>query len=189
MSSRVVFSTPWFAVEKVSETNGELAGYYRILGDDGAVCLPLTPAGDVLMVRQFRPSLGFETLELPAGAIEDTESPVTALQREVIEETGYRCASLCLLGAGRFYPNRLIQREHMFLGIDAVPSVERVPESGVTPVLIPRNELLAMAVRGSVDHAVVFALLGLATVRLGLDLLRAPIDRIRERVLQDASQE
>ncbi|XP_059366767.1 ADP-sugar pyrophosphatase isoform X1 [Carassius carassius] len=44
----------------------------------------------VVMVRQFRPPMGCNTLEFPAGLIDDNETVETAALRELKEETGYK---------------------------------------------------------------------------------------------------
>uniref|UniRef100_A0A8C1QYX8 ADP-sugar pyrophosphatase n=1 Tax=Cyprinus carpio TaxID=7962 RepID=A0A8C1QYX8_CYPCA len=44
----------------------------------------------VVMVKQFRPPMGCNTLEFPAGLIDDNESVETAALRELKEETGYK---------------------------------------------------------------------------------------------------
>ena len=67
----------------------------------GACVVPVLGDGRILMVRQVRPALGMEMLELPAGArdAEDPDASVTAL-RELREETGYsagRLQPLCTL--------------------------------------------------------------------------------------------
>ena len=48
-----------------------------------------TTRGETLLVRQFRPATGGETIELPAGLIDDGETAETAALRELREECGY----------------------------------------------------------------------------------------------------
>lgn len=42
----------------------------------------------VVLVRQNRPAVGGQVLELPAGMLEEGEQPLAAAQRELREETG-----------------------------------------------------------------------------------------------------
>jgi ADP-ribose pyrophosphatase len=56
------------------------------------VCvLPVTTAGTVILAKQFRPGPEAVLLELPGGRIdlERDETPLAAIQRELLEETGY----------------------------------------------------------------------------------------------------
>ena len=64
----------------------------------GACIVPVLPDGRILMVRQYRPAIDRETLELPAGAIdpEDATTEETA-RRELREETGYTASDWKLL--------------------------------------------------------------------------------------------
>jgi ADP-ribose pyrophosphatase len=48
----------------------------------------------VIMVRQFRPSLGRKTLEIPGGKVDAGEDPEKAAIRELEEETGYRAKEI-----------------------------------------------------------------------------------------------
>ena len=61
----------------------------------GACVVPVLPDGRILMIRQLRPAVDTETLELPAGARdpEDADASVTA-KRELLEETGYSCGKM-----------------------------------------------------------------------------------------------
>ncbi|KKP47730.1 MAG: NUDIX hydrolase [Candidatus Woesebacteria bacterium GW2011_GWA1_33_30] len=69
--------------------NGHKAEY-DILDDNGAVCvLVLTPKSDVIMVKVYRPGPEKVLMEMPGGFIDIHEDPQTAVERELIEETGY----------------------------------------------------------------------------------------------------
>lgn len=63
---------------------------YDILKDYNAVCaIIVNECHEILLVRQFRPALLRETLELPAGSLDvDGEDAVSCLLRELKEETG-----------------------------------------------------------------------------------------------------
>jgi ADP-ribose pyrophosphatase len=70
--------------------NGRRATF-NIVEHPGAVAIvPVFENGDVVLLRQFRPSIGEELYEIPAGTIEKGERPLATAKREIIEETGYR---------------------------------------------------------------------------------------------------
>lgn len=52
------------------------------------IVLPVVDHAGIVMIRVKRPVIGDTTLELPAGAIERGEAPVTGAAREFAEETG-----------------------------------------------------------------------------------------------------
>lgn len=190
MRYRVAFSTPWFEIEEsISDSASEALPYYRMTASDGIICLPLTPEGHFLMIRQYRPSLDVETLEIPAGAIDGDEAPHPAAQREVLEETGYRCGLMCPLGSGRLYLNRCTQREYLFLGIDAVAVAGAPVEAGITPVLVPRARFHEMVLRDEMEQTAVLSLIGLASAKLGIDLIRDSIEHVRRSVQEHVSRE
>lgn len=64
----------------------------------GACIVPVLADGRILMVRQYRPAIDRETLELPAGAVDvgDATTEDTA-RRELREETGYTAGKWKLL--------------------------------------------------------------------------------------------
>ncbi len=67
--------------------------------------IPITDAGEIVFVEQYRPPVGRRVIELPAGLVGDlADSPdetlETAARRELEEETGYVAGSLELLFTG-----------------------------------------------------------------------------------------
>lgn len=64
------------------------------------VMVGITPAGNVILEKQFRPPLGRDVIELPAGLVEPGESMEVAAKRELIEETGWSPAKLDFLAEG-----------------------------------------------------------------------------------------
>lgn len=66
------------------------------------VIIPMTDAGEVVLVRQYRPAIGSWAWELPAGSLKPGEEPESAARRECQEEIGLIPAALDCLGA--FFP-------------------------------------------------------------------------------------
>ena len=67
-------------------------GDYEVIHKHDAVAIvPVTPDGDVVLVRQFRPPVRDDLLEVPAGLLDiEGEDARTCAERELFEETGYR---------------------------------------------------------------------------------------------------
>jgi ADP-ribose pyrophosphatase len=66
------------------------------------VLIPMTDAGEIILVRQYRHSIGRDVWELPAGTLKPNEEPKKAAARECHEEIGLIPSTLEMLGA--FYP-------------------------------------------------------------------------------------
>jgi ADP-ribose pyrophosphatase len=68
--------------------NLALEGKYEIVEHAHAVAILVERDGKVLFVRQYRPAIGASTLEIPAGLIDEGETPEEAAKRELAEEAG-----------------------------------------------------------------------------------------------------
>src|SRR5258705_10756225 len=72
---------------------------FHIVEHPGAVAiLPVHANGDVVLLQQFRPSIGQEIYEIPAGTIEKGEAPLATAKREIIEETGFKAKKWSKIG-------------------------------------------------------------------------------------------
>ena len=98
-----------------------------------AVVLALTPDDEVLLVREFRPGVEEELLELPGGAVDEGEEPLEAARRELLEETGYG-GELEYAGAmvDCAYSTRI---RHTFVARGCVKLQEPTPDEGESPEL------------------------------------------------------
>src|SRR5258708_7972824 len=97
MTDKVVFSVPWFDIVERAVA-GSAPPYYVLRTSDYVSVLAATKQGSLLLVRQFRPAVSEETLELPSGHVEAGELPEAAARRELTEETGFEAKHFELLG-------------------------------------------------------------------------------------------
>ena len=77
----------------------------------------------------------------------------------------------------------------MFLGLDAEPVANAHPENGITTVVMPRDTFHQMVLRDEVEQSAIMSIFGLISAKLGIDLMRDPIDEIRRRVLAGKAKE
>lgn len=100
-------------------------GKWEMIRHKSAVAIVLkNERGEILCVRQFRRAVGDYTLEVPAGLIEEGETPLMAARRELQEETGFD-ADLRLLS--RFYASPGFCDEELFLFAAVNPRESRLP--------------------------------------------------------------
>jgi ADP-ribose pyrophosphatase len=165
MERQVAFSTPWFDVVG-KRVGSDPALYYALDSADYVGVLAVDTAGDLILVRQFRPAVESWTLEVPAGLLERGESPEACARREVLEETGYEGGQFECLGT--LWPNVGRMSNHMwcFVATGLRPAAPpRVPESGIEIVRMPPSQFLDAMKDLQCEHALDFALVALAMVK------------------------
>lgn len=79
------------------------------------VILPLLDDKTVLMIRNYRYTVGEYLLELPAGTLEPQEDPINCAGRELLEETGYLADRLRYIASIYASPGILTEKMHIFV--------------------------------------------------------------------------
>ena len=88
----------------------------EIVEHRGAVAIvALDDEPRVLLVRQYRVGAARETLEIPAGTLEEGEDPALCAIRELKEETGYSAARWEPLGYFFSSPGFCTEKMYLFL--------------------------------------------------------------------------
>ena len=83
----------------------------------------------VVLIEQLRPAVGGVLYEIPAGHIEEGESPGQAAARELEEETGYRAGTLEPLAVRYTIPGMSPQSMHFFMATDLEAGKQQLDES------------------------------------------------------------
>lgn len=99
------------------------------------VIAPLDRHNRLVLVRQFRKAVEESLLELPAGGIDVGETPEQAVERELLEETGYRAGTLRPLGAFYSAPGYCTELLHLFLAQDLEEGVAEPEEDEVIELI------------------------------------------------------
>jgi ADP-ribose pyrophosphatase len=99
-----VFDGKVFAVDRdlVRTTNGREVTLDVIRHPKAVVLLPVPEAGHIVLVRQFRYAVNAWLWELPAGSVDEGETPEQAASRECHEEINKVPGTIVRLGA--LYP-------------------------------------------------------------------------------------
>jgi ADP-ribose pyrophosphatase len=92
LSSKMIYQGKVFGVrhDVVMEPGGAKATRDIVTHPGSVVVLPILPDGRIIMIRQYRHTVGDFLLEIVAGRIERGETNLQAAKRELAEETGYR---------------------------------------------------------------------------------------------------
>jgi ADP-ribose pyrophosphatase len=101
--------------DRIVSKTGFGTNFLRLLLPDFSVIVPVLDKKRLVFVWNYRhPIQGWE-LELPAGGIDNGESPETCARRELKEETGYSARSWKRLGWLHTLPGMSPQKVHIFL--------------------------------------------------------------------------
>ena len=97
-----------------------------IVRHPGAVSVVPVDGDEVVLVRQYRATVGRELLEIPAGKRDIAhEPPETAARRELVEEVGYEATTLVPLAEYFNSVGFSDEYSHVYLATDLVPASAR----------------------------------------------------------------
>lgn len=149
--SEVVYSGRLFDVRRVV-FEGDVVR--EVVVHPGAVAVvPFLEDGRLVLVEQFRHSVGSWMVEVPAGTIEK-ESPEECAARELEEETGYVAGEMHKIGEFFLAPGYSTELLQVFLAKKLGPgSVKRDVDEDMKILTVPFSEALAMIRSGRIRDA------------------------------------
>lgn len=156
LSSETLYRGKVFQLQRdiVIEPGGVQVERDIIVHPGSVVVLPVFPDGRVLLIRQYRHSVGEFLWELVAGRKEPGETPLSAARRELVEETGYKAKRLRKLM--RVVPTPGFVNEWMWIfAAEGLTEGAAQPEEDekITPRIFTLKEAAKMIERGTLRDA------------------------------------
>lgn len=130
-----------FEVNHLRLPNGSEGEWSCVRHPGGAVAVPVTAAGELVLLRQYRFAIQGRILEFPAGTIETLETPAATIEREICEETGYRAHHWQKLGEFVLAPGYSDEIIYVFLAQELelleMPPAQDLDEDMETVLMTP----------------------------------------------------
>ncbi|MFC1897478.1 NUDIX hydrolase [Chloroflexota bacterium] len=141
-------------VDTVSIPGGRETTREIVEHSDCVAIIAIDADDNVLLVDQFRKPVEKELLEIPAGGIEPGEDPVTAVRREMQEETGYLPQRVEKLGGFYSTPGYCSEYLHLYLAVDLTPSQRYAEDTeSIKLVRVPISQIPSLIATGSICDA------------------------------------
>jgi hypothetical protein len=119
-----------------------------------AAVLPVTQAGEVIFVKQYRCPFERVLLEIPAGKLDPGEQPTHCAERELLEETGSKAEKMTFLC--EIYPSPGCYTEILYLyAAEGLSYYEASPDEDefLQVQRIPLEDALKMVNNGEIKDA------------------------------------
>lgn len=122
-NSEKIYSGKAFDVQRdqVRLPDGTLKQRDVVLHPPAVTVLPIDDESNVWFIRQYRHPVGVSLLELPAGVMDEGETPETAARRELREEIGMSANQLSLISSFYLAPGYSTEIMYAFLARGLYP--------------------------------------------------------------------
>ncbi|MBU1276886.1 MAG: NUDIX hydrolase [Proteobacteria bacterium] len=173
LESESVLEHPVLSVTRsLRRLGGHTATFVTLQSSDWVNVVPVTPQGEVVLIKQWRHGSGDWAVEIPGGLVDPGETPAQAAARELEEETGYQARTLTFLGKVNPNPALFDNTCHTFLAeVDPEAGEPRLEAGESIEVFrVKAHDLPAMVASGDIDHCIVIAALAFFWLHQGRDL-------------------
>ena len=136
-------------------SNGNTEDWDFIHHDGAAAVIAVMDDGKILMVKQYRNALERDTLEIPAGKLDDPdEEGIVCASRELKEETGYSSDDLEWLLTIRTTVAFCDERIEVFVARNLIPGEQHLDEDEFVDVKAYKlEELKEMIFEGKIQDS------------------------------------
>lgn len=142
--------------EALSPRTGRVNEFFTLSSGSWVNVIPVTAAGEVVVIRQYRHGTHQVHLEIPGGLVDEAD-PGDAAVRELAEETGYEGDPPIPLGSVSPNPALFNNRCYTYLieNVRLTRPVSLDPGEDIEVDLIPLSRIPSLITEGVIDHALV----------------------------------
>ncbi|MCX6004173.1 MAG: NUDIX hydrolase [Chloroflexi bacterium] len=156
ISSKTVFEgrAVRLRIDTIEKSSGVQTTREIVEHADCIAVVVLDDKDNVIMERQYRTATGKVLLEIPAGGMEEGESPEDAVRRELQEEIGYLPGKVTSLGGFYAAPGYCTEYLHLFLATDLVQSHLTAEDTDeIEIVRVPVSQIKSLIEQGEICDA------------------------------------
>ena len=142
------------ALQTIQLSDGSTAEREVVVHRGAVALLPMVDRDHVCLIRNYRYSIGRELIEVPAGTIDEGETPDSTAPRELAEETGYRAGVITRIADWYVSPGVMTERMFIYLCEDLTAGpTDHQPDERLEPLIVPWPDAVAMALTGQIEDA------------------------------------
>lgn len=140
-------------VESITLPKGDQLDAEIVRHPGSVVLIPITDAGEIVLVRQYRHAIGRWAWELPAGSLKAGEEPASAAVRECHEEISLIPQSVEALGSFFPTPGYCDEEMHFYQAtglrtpVDGDPAAHRDKDEDIETAAFPLSTIRTMVER------------------------------------------
>lgn len=160
--SEYLIKRPWLTarMDKVELPDGRVIPEYYVLEyPDWVNVIAITKDGQFVMERQFRYAAGMTCYEIPCGVADEGETPLEAIQRELMEETGYGGGEWKLLMKLSPNPTSMTNMTYCYLatGVEKISDQHLDATEELSVHLMSRDEVWGLLERNEIIQSLMVA--------------------------------
>lgn len=161
MSETLLNSAKFSVVRRRFEAPGGREVTRDVIVHPGAVAiLPWLDEASIVLIHNYRYTVGRELIEVPAGTLEPDEAPAACAARELEEETGYAAGRIEPFGVFYTTPGITDELMHCFVARDLRRTTQRL-EGGerIRTEVVPFSTAMDWVRQGRIIDAKTVAIL------------------------------
>lgn len=142
------------AMQPVRLADGGLAEREVVIHRGAVALVPMVGPDHVCLIANHRHAIGETLLEIPAGTIDEGETPERTAPRELAEETGFRAGKVTFLREWHVSPGILTERMFLYLCENLTPGpTDHQPDERLENRIVPWDDAVAMVHDGRISDA------------------------------------